>query len=263
MLSGQCFPRWLYTKPNTSGRRLFADDGKRDAHGYVRQSAISEEALAAFRSKLGIGTELTADHLFHYVYGVLHVPAYRVKYAANLKKELPRIPVPVKPGEFWTLVQAGQQLGDLHVNYEAVEPWPIEFEKGGWEPRAGFAAMEWFRVSGRPMRYLGSGRAKDKTRVRYNDYITVSGIPEEAYDYMVNGKPAIAWVMERQCVKTHKASMIVNDANRFALETMQDPAYPLKLLARVIRVSMETQRVVSQLPEPSWGTEPRPDNSPT
>ena len=245
---GQCFPRWLYARTGSPEARLFADDGKRDAHGYVRNCAISEKALYTFREKLGVGPELTADHLFHYVYGVLHVPAYRSRYVANLRKELPRIPVPVKPEDFWTFVQAGQQLGDLHVDYEAVEPWPVELEKGGWEPQAGCAAMEWFRVSGRPMRHLGSGRAKDKTRVRYNDYITVSGIPEEAYDYMVNGKPAIAWVMERQCVKTHKASTIVNDANRYALETMQDPAYPLKLLARVIRVSMETHRIVSRLP---------------
>ena len=122
--------------------------------------------------------------------------------------------------------------------------------------------MEWFRV-GKPMRHPGSGRAKDRTRVRYNDYITVSGIPEEAYGYMVNGKPAIAWAMERQCVKTHKASGIVNDANRFALETMQDPAYPLKLLARVIRVSMDTLRIVSQLPEPAWDLESHPVNSVT
>ncbi len=259
---GQCFPRWLYTKPNTSGRRLFADGGKTDAHGYVRQSAISDEALDAFREKQGVGPELTAGHLFQYVYGVLHVPAYRVKYAANLRKELPRIPVPEKLEEFWTLAQAGQRLGDLHTHYDAVEPWPIEFENGGWKPRAGCAAMEWFRV-GKPMRHPGSGRAKDRTRVRYNDYITVSGIPEEAYGYMVNGKPAIAWAMERQCVKTHKASGIVNDANRFALETMQDPAYPLKLLARVIRVSMDTLRIVSQLPEPAWDLESHPVNSVT
>ena len=115
----------------------------------------------------------------------------------------------------------------------------------------------WFRV-GKPMRHPGRGKDKDRTRVRYNEFITVKGIPQDAYGYMINGKPAIAWVMTRQCVKTDKASGIVNDANRYALETMQDPAYPLKLLARVIRVSMETQHIVRQLPEPMWNTEPRP-----
>ena len=260
--SGQCFPRWLYAKTDSPEARLFSEDSERDAHGYVRHSAISEGALNAFREKSRLGAELTADHLFHYVYGVLHVPAYRSKYAKNLLKELPRIPAPTSLEDFWTLVRTGQRLGDLHVSYDLVEPWPIEFERGDWEPRAGCAAMDWFRV-GKPMRHPSRGRAKDRTKVRYNDYITVSGIPEEAYDYMVNGKSAIAWVMERQCVGTHKASGIVNDANRFALETMKDPTYPLKLLARVIRVSMETQRIVDQLPEPAWNTESRPVNAAT
>ena len=259
---GQCFPRWLYAKTDSPEARLFAEDGQRDAHGFVRQSAISEKALDAFRDKLDVGPELTADHLFHYVYGVLHVPAYRVEFAANLSKELPRIPVPTKPADFWALARAGQNLGDLHANYDTVEPWPIEFENGGWKPRAGCAVMEWFRV-GKPMRHPGRGRVKDRTRVQYNDNVTVIGIPEEAYGYVVNGKPAIAWVLERQCVKTNKASGIVNDANRYALETMQDPAYPLKLLARVIRVSMETYRIVNQLPVPVWNTEALPISSAT
>ena len=237
--------------------RLFAEEDEHDAHGFVRVSAISDEALAAFRSKLGIGSELIADHLFHYAYGVLHLPTYRADFAANLKKDLPRIPIPTHLEHFWALVEAGQQLGELHVHYESAEPWPVEFESGGWEPRPGVSAMEWFRV-GKPMGHPGAKKAKDRTRVQYNDFITLKGIPKEAYDYMVNGKPAIAWVMTRQRVKIDGASGIVNDANRYALETMQDSAYPLKLLARVIRVSMETLRIVRQLPDPEWSTAPRP-----
>ena len=215
--------------------------------GYVRQSAISEGALAAFGAKLG--ARVTADDLFHYVYGVLHVPTYRSKYATNLQKEQPRIPVPKEPDTFRVLVRAGKQLGDLHVHYDAVEPWPIAFEKGGREPRRGVVPMDWFRVD-KPMCHPRQGKTKDTTRVQYNAHITVSEIPEEAYSYIVNGKPAIAWVMTRQCVKKAKASGIVNDANRYALETMQDPAYPLELLARVIRISIETQRIVRRLPDP-------------
>ncbi len=86
----------------------------------------------------------------------------------------------------------------------------------------------------------------------YNEHITVKGIPAEAYGYVVNGKPAIKWVMERQRISTHKASGIVNDANRFAVETMHDPSYPLKLLAKVICISMQTNKIVEQLPEPEW-----------
>ena len=189
---------------------------------------------------------------------MLHLPGYRSKYAANLKKELPRIPISVELNHFWALAEAGRQLGELHAQYDSVEPWPIEFENGGWEPRQGMSVDEWFRV-GKPMRHLGRGRDKDRTRVLYNDFITVKGVPKEAYEYMVNGKPAIAWVMTRQCIKTDRGSGIVNDANRYALESMDDPAYPLKLLARVIRVSMETQRIVRQLPEPEWNVEPSPD----
>jgi len=88
----------------------------------------------------------------------------------------------------------------------------------------------------------------DKTTVIYNANITMTGIPLEAYDYVVNGKPALEWVMERQCVKTDKASGIVNDANRYAIETVGDPAYPLLLFQRVITVSLETMKIVKALP---------------
>ncbi len=254
--AGQCFPRWLYSKPASDKDGLFAHARREtDAEGYVRESAISAAALQAFRAQLGLGSELTADVLFHYIYGVLHVPSYRKKYAANLRKELPRIPLPERPEDFWALAQAGEKLGHLHVRYDEAEPWPIAFEKGGWTPPEGMAPMAWFRVKG-PMRHPRQGKAKDRTRIQYNDHITARDIPEAAYAYMVNGKPAIAWVMERQCVKTDKASGIVNDANRYALETMQNPAYPLELLARVVRVSMETLRIVRELPDPAWRTDP-------
>lgn len=75
-----------------------------------------------------------------------------------------------------------------------------------------------------------------------------SGIPHEAYDYVVNGKPALEWVMERQAVTTHRESGIVNDANLWAIETMGDASYPLKLFQRVITVSLETIRIMRALP---------------
>ncbi len=89
----------------------------------------------------------------------------------------------------------------------------------------------------------------DKSTVLYNKNITIENIPLEAYDYVVNGKPALQWVMERQCVKTDKASGIVNDANDYANETMNNPAYPLELFQRVITVSLETMKIVRGLPE--------------
>jgi predicted helicase len=88
----------------------------------------------------------------------------------------------------------------------------------------------------------------DKTVLVYNDHITLMGVPLEAYDYVVNGKSALDWVVERQCVKTDKDSGIVNDANAWATETMGNPKYPLELFQRVITVSLETMKIVNSLP---------------
>jgi len=145
------------------------------------------------------------------------------------------------------LANAGRKLGELHVRYEDADEYPFTFEQGGWEPGDGINPEKWFRVT--KMKHPGKARKKDVSQIIFNDHITVQGIPPEAYDYMVNGKSTIAWVMERQGVKIDKASQIVNDANRFAIETMQDPAYPLRLLAKVITVSMETVKIVDGLRE--------------
>ena len=90
----------------------------------------------------------------------------------------------------------------------------------------------------------------DQTTEIYNDHITLTGIPFEAYDYVVNGKSAIKWVMDQQGIKpdTPGGSGIVNDANQYANETMQNPAYPLELLQRIITLSIETMKVVRGLP---------------
>lgn len=135
-------------------------------------------------------------------------------------------------------------MAKLHLRYDEVEPWALAFRKGGWKP-SGMDAASWFRVE-RPTKVKRGG-----TTVRYNDNIEVSDIPASAWEYEVNGKPAIAWVMERQGVRKDKQSGIVNDANDFANETMRDPSYPLKLLARVIRVSVETVSIRKLLPKPN------------
>ena len=96
-----------------------------------------------------------------------------------------------------------------------------------------------------------NGEKHDKTTVIYNHNVTMTRIPVEAYDYVVNGKPALEWVMERQAVTTHKESGIVNDANDWAIETMENPVYPLELFQRVITVSLETMKIVRILPSPS------------
>ncbi|MXW82405.1 MAG: DEAD/DEAH box helicase [Rhodothermaceae bacterium] len=250
---GQCFPRWCYTKRCKNQETLFPEESGPDSYGYVREDAIKEEVVQAFEKCIG---GVSTENLFNYIYGLLHAPSYRKKYAANFRKELPRIPIPESLEEFQMLSQAGKELGELHINYEEVKEYPINFEDGGWEPAIGIFPEAWFKLQNRPMRHPGKARNKDRTRIIYNEHIAVKGIPEEAYNYMMNGKPAIAWVMERQRAKTDGASQIINDANCFAIETMQDPSYPLRLLAKVITVSMETLRIVEKLRDNdySWET---------
>src|SRR5690606_24903575 len=98
------------------------------------------------------------------------------------------------------------------------------------------------------MRYGKLGKDKDPTTIIYNSRITISGIPQEAHEYIVNGKSAVDWVVERQGVRVDKASKITNDANDWATETMKNPKYPLELLLRVIFVSVETIRIAASLP---------------
>lgn len=237
--TGQCFPRYLYQAAEVG--TLFA--GK--SIGLERRDAITDEGLAHFQAAYP-GESVTKDDLFYYIYGLLHSEDYRERYADNLSKQLPHIPA-VKPyASFRAFVDAGRALGALHVDYESVEPYPLTFTRGdvGLAPPAD--PQRFYRVE--QMKFAGKRPKLDKTTVIYNANITVTGIPLDAYDYVVNGKSAIDWVIERQCVKTDKASGIVNDANLYAIETVGDPAYPLKLLQRVIAVSLETMKIVRSLP---------------
>ena len=144
------------------------------------------------------GTEITRPEIFNYIYGLLHVPAYRERFANNLSKQLPNVPLAADKEHFYELTEAGEKLGDLHTGFDRVEPWPIEFSKGGWKVPEGILPDKWFRVD--KMKLAGSRKSPDRTSIFYNDNITVCGIPEEAWEYEVNGKPALKWVMERQCV---------------------------------------------------------------
>ncbi|MCY4225697.1 MAG: damage-inducible protein, partial [Bacteroidetes bacterium] len=260
----QCFPRWLYNKPSrkveTSMFDLEETETDTDPYGYVRESAINDMAFHSFQEKMGGGRPITHDDLFYFIYGILHCPSYREKYATNLRKQHPRIPFPENAERFWMIAGAGRRLGHLHANYEEIGEWGLVFENGGWDPSEEISHKKWFRVE--KMKHPGKARNKDLSRIIYNDYIILKDIPVEAYDYVVNGKSAIAWVMERQSQNTNslspggRSSQIVNDANRFAVETMKDPAYPLRLLAKVITVSMETIKIVNGLVDIDFSDNP-------
>ena len=136
---------------------------------------------------------------------------------------------------------AGRALADIHLNYESVEKYPLKIsgdEKSLVDTD--------FRVE--KIKQPKKGKEKDLTTLVFNDKITATGIPLEAYDYIVNGRPALDWVIEQQCVKQNKDSGIVNDANDWAIETMGNPRYPLELFQRVITVSLETMKIVKGLP---------------
>ncbi|TBG89600.1 damage-inducible protein [Rhizobium leguminosarum] len=210
------------------------------------RDGISNYGLSLFQAAYP-EEKITKDDIFYYVYGVLHSEDYRNRYADNLSKELPRIPCVRNSEDFWAFVQAGRALGELHVKYEAADAYPVTYKQGSLSLATIKDPQRFYRVE--KMKYGGKRPHTDKATVVYNSNITMTGIPLEAYEYVVNGKPALEWVMERQCVKTDKDSGIVNDANRYAIETVGDPAYPLKLFQRVITVSLETMKIVKALPK--------------
>ncbi len=240
---GQCFPLSLYDKLGESdGDDLFQETGN---SGYRKQDGISDTALTHFQSTYPDATIIKED-LFYYLYGILHSEDYRDQFRNNLMKQLPRLPVVSDVADFRAFRDAGLALAALHLGYEKVEPFAVTINAGEGLPQT-TSPETLYRVV--KMKHdKGKDRKPDLTRVIYNAHITLSDIPLEAYDYVVNGKSAIAWVMERQGVKTDKASGIVNDANNYAIETMQNPAYPLELLQRIITVSIETMKVVRGLP---------------
>jgi len=239
--NGQCFPLYIYDESSEgSSIGLFPGEA---IESRTRRDAITGEGLARFQAAYP-GKVITKEDLFYYIYGLLHCPDYRERYGDNLSKELPRIPSVKQASDFWIFSQAGRALADLHLNYETVEPHHVEVVTSGQLSDAVYRVEK--------MRY-GKTKADgktldDKTVLVYNDHITLRGIPLEAYDYVVNGKSALDWVVERQCVKTDKDTGIVNDANAWATETMRNPKYPLELFQRIITVSLETMKIVKGLP---------------
>ena len=207
----------------------------------VRKDGISDAGLAHFQKSYP-NENITKEDIFYYVYGLLHSEDYRTRFADNLTKELPRIPCVKQAQDFWYFSQAGRDLAYWHLNYETVEPYPATLDTG--KTPYNQLKDEDFYVT--KMKFAKKG---EKQAVIYNSKITIRDIPLEAYDYIVNGKSALEWVMERQGVSTHKDSGITNDANDWAIETMGNAAYPLELFLCVINVSLETMKIVKGLPK--------------
>ena len=204
----QCFPFYTY-----------GEDGRN------RRENITDWALAEFRGNYRDETIGKWD-IFHYVYGLLHRPEYRERYAANLKRDLPRLPY---APDFWGFAKAGQRLGEIHVGYEDADEYPLTLIE------TPDTQLNW-RVEKMKL-------SKDKTQIKFNDFLTLDGIPAKVFDYRLGNRSALEWVINQYRVKTDKRSRIVNDPNRD-----DDPQYIVKLIAKVITVSMETVDIVADLP---------------
>ena len=210
--------------------------------GYRRVDNITDATLALYREHYG-NAGITKEDIFFYVYALLHHPEYRERYADDLKKMLPHIP---RAAGFHTYASVGRELADLHVNYERVEPYPSVQEEASLHAPAD--PWERYRIGERKMRFPKLGRRdKDFTRLEYNDYVTLTGIPAEAQDYSISGRSPLEWIIDRYHVKTDKASGIVNDPNDFLREQGRPDAV-VDLIKRLVTVSMRTQELLETLP---------------
>jgi len=237
----QYFPLYWYDDSTADIADLFSAQ-QSDADRYVRRDGVTDWILSTARKQYG--SLVTKEDIFYYVYGILHAPDYRTTFTADLKKSLPRLPLVESPDDFWAFSRAGRSLAELHLGYEHVEPYA-----GCHTVNSTTSDDDAINYRVDKMRFgkLDSKTA-DKRIIHYNAGITIENIPLEAYDYVVNGKSAIEWVMERYAVKTDPASQIENNPNDWCREH-DDPKYIYNLLLRIITVSLETMKIVYTLPK--------------
>ncbi len=205
----QCFPFYVY-----------------DADGSNRRENITDWARKQFKAQYK-DKKITKWDIFHYVYGLLHHPGYRTKFADNLKKSLPRIPF---APDFRAFATAGKELAELHVGYEELEPHALTFVETPNVPLS-YAVTDKMKLN------------KEKTELRVNDSLTLAGIPKEVFEYRLGNRSALEWVIDQYQVSEDTRSGIASDPNR-----ADDPEYIVRLVGRVVKVSLETVRIVGALP---------------
>lgn len=238
--NSQCFPLYLY---ENNKDKIAYDEGN-------RYYAIRDEILQQFQQNLQ--HKISHEDLFYYIYGILHSTCYRATFAAVLKKELPRIPFAQDDAQFQAFNHAGRELAELHLSFEDGELYSeAKLWLNGTEitlDELKLQPSKLFYVTKMNFTKHTINKEKDLTAIEYNKCIKITNIPLEAYNYRICSVPAIEWVMRRQTVKTYKKSNITNDANDYAIETMQNPAYPLELLLRVINISVKSLKLIETLP---------------
>ncbi|WP_395090639.1 DEAD/DEAH box helicase [Armatimonas sp.] len=231
--NGQNFPLYYYEERKKENPTLF---DAVEENEYIQRDGLTNFILE--RAQKQYGKSVTKEDIFYYVYGFLHSPEYRETFASDLKKMLPRLPLLETVANFWAFSKAGRKLADLHINYETVPPFDGAVVTGA---ESGFYKVEKMRFP----------KKDQKHTIYYNSKITVANIPDKAYEYVVNGKSAIDWIMERYAITTHKESGITNDPNDWADE-VGNPRYILDLLLSIINVSMQTVDIVAGLPKVSF-----------
>ena len=236
LANGQSFPLYYYEEREKNSPSLFDAAGESE---YIRRDGVSDFILE--RAKKIYGKNVGKEDIFYYVYGILHSQDYRAAFANDLKKMLPRIPLVEDVRDFWKFSKAGKKLAELHINYEEIPPY--EGVEVSGESSGNFKVQK--------MRFPKKGQ---QDTIIYNSKIVVSNIPEKAYEYVVNGKSAIEWIMERYQVSTDKKSGIKNDPNDWA-EEVGNPRYILDLLLSIINVSVQTVEIVEGLPKLDFETE--------
>ena len=234
---GQCFPRYRYVA-SPGGGVLY------DNPGLERIDNISDTALRTFRTHYQ-DSAITKDDIFDYVYGVLHAPGYRKRFANDLARELPRVPF---APDFHAFVEAGRALAELHLGYESCEEYPLELRIPGRssEPLFGDPPAELFRIGTRAMRFKDDPKSPflEETVLIVNDHIQLCGIPAEAHQYEVNGRTPLGWFIDRYRVTRDSRSGILNDPNGW----FADPRDLITAIRRIVYLSVETVRIVAGLP---------------
>ena len=230
----QCFPRWSFqgAEAAVSEGQLFAS-GDQDL---VPIDNISDWSLDNFRTHYG-DNKITKDDIFDYVYGVLHAPDFRASFPIALSRNLPRVPM---AQDFWSFAKAGAELAELHVGYETCEKYPLELRfEGDGEPQA-----KHYRLDTRGMKHGGKRPNWDKSVLLINPHLSLHGIPDEAYEYEVNGRTPLGWFIDRYKVKRDKKSGILNDPN----EWWEKPEDLVSAIRRIVHVSLRTVEIVRGLP---------------
>ena len=226
----RCFPRYSYPQPTNADQITSEDEPSRIDN-------ISDTALRAFREHYA-DDAITKDDIFDYVYGILHAPSYREAFANDLSKMIPRIPF---APDFRAFAEAGQRLADLHLNYETCEQYPqLRVEPITlsllWEEKP-----EHFRLGTRAMRFADK---ETKTTLTINEHVCLSGIPEEAHRYVVNGRTPLEWFIDRYKIKKDTDSGILNDPNGW----FENPRDLITAIERIIYVSVESTKIIENLP---------------